>query len=74
VFADLIGCKSLLAKLRRSEATIKASQALGKDPLDSFELNFTFVGAPGESEAADVLRACHPGITTSQPGEHRRCC
>jgi hypothetical protein len=48
VFADLIGCSTVLAKLREWQATIKASQALGKDPLDSFELNFTFVGAPGE--------------------------
>lgn len=47
VFADLIGCKSVLAKLKEWQATITASQALGKDPLDSFELNFTFVGAPG---------------------------
>jgi hypothetical protein len=49
VFADLIGCKSVLAKLKEWQATITASQALGKDPLDSFELNFTFVGAPGGS-------------------------
>eukprot|EP00775_Hariotina_reticulata_P004272 gene4272-4525_t len=48
VFADLIGCSTVLQKLREWQATIKASQALGKDPLDSFELNFTFVGAPGD--------------------------
>eukprot|EP00882_Tetradesmus_deserticola_P018221 GHRQ01019564.1.p2 GENE.GHRQ01019564.1~~GHRQ01019564.1.p2 ORF type:complete len:101 (-),score=44.84 GHRQ01019564.1:328-630(-) len=48
VFADLVGCMSVLAKLKEWQATIAASQALGKDPLDSFELNFTFVGAPGE--------------------------
>lgn len=47
VFADLIGCKSVLAKLKEWQATIQASKRLGKDPLDSFELNFTFVGSPG---------------------------
>lgn len=47
IFADLIGCKAVLAKLKEWQATIKASQALGKDPLSSFELNFTFVGSPG---------------------------
>lgn len=47
VFADLIGCEGVLAKLREWQATISASQELGLDPLDSFELNFMFVGAPG---------------------------
>jgi hypothetical protein len=55
VFADLIGCKSVLAKLKEWQATITASQALGKDPLDSFELNFTFVGAPGGTMLVEVL-------------------
>ncbi len=37
-----------MAKLKEWQATIKASQRLGKNPLDSFELNFLFVGSPGE--------------------------
>ena len=49
IFGDLIGCQEVLAKLREWQATIHASQALGKDPLDSFELNFLFVGSPGMS-------------------------
>ncbi|KXZ57083.1 hypothetical protein GPECTOR_5000g1310 [Gonium pectorale] len=47
IFGDLIGCKSVLAKLREWQATIRACQAVGRDPLQSFELNFRFVGAPG---------------------------
>ena len=49
IFKDLIGCKQVLEKLREWQATIKASQRLGKNPLDSFELNFLFVGSPGAS-------------------------
>jgi len=48
VFADLIGCQSVLEKVKEWQATITASQRLGKDPLESFELNFLFVGSPGE--------------------------
>lgn len=47
VFADLVGCKSVLEKLKEWQATITASQKLGVDPLESFELNFLFVGSPG---------------------------
>jgi len=39
----------VFAKLREWQATILASQRLGKDPLQSFELNFRFVGSPGET-------------------------
>lgn len=35
-------------QVRGWRATIKASIDLGKDPLDSFELNFLFTGSPGE--------------------------
>jgi hypothetical protein len=48
VFADLIGCKSVLAKLKEWQATITASQKRGRDPLESFELNLLFTGSPGE--------------------------
>jgi hypothetical protein len=37
----------VLEKLREWQATIKGSQLLGKNPLDSFELNFLFTGSPG---------------------------
>lgn len=47
VFADLIGCQSVLAKIKEWQATITASQKMGMDPLESFELNFLFVGSPG---------------------------
>jgi hypothetical protein len=49
VFADLIGCKSVLSKIGEWQATIKASQKMGVDPLESFELNVAFVGSPGVS-------------------------
>lgn len=49
VFADLIGCKAVLEKLQEWQATITACQRMGKDPLESFELNFAFVGAPGDA-------------------------
>jgi hypothetical protein len=38
----------VLGKLREWQATIKASQLLGKNPLESFELNFLFTGSPGK--------------------------
>jgi hypothetical protein len=38
----------VLEKLREWQATIKGSQLLGKNPLESFELNFLFTGSPGE--------------------------
>jgi len=41
----------VLAKLKEWQSTIKASTRMGKDPLDSFELNFMFVGSPGEEDA-----------------------
>jgi hypothetical protein len=47
IFSDLVGCGQVLAKLREWQATISAAQALGRDPLESFELNFLFVGSPG---------------------------
>lgn len=37
----------VLAKLREWQSTIQAAQALGQDPLKSFELNFLFTGSPG---------------------------
>lgn len=43
-------CREVLTKLREWEATIKACQALGRDPLETFELNFRFVGSPGALE------------------------
>ncbi len=52
-------CREVLAKLREWEATIKACQALGRDPLDTFELNFRFVGSPGASERE---RPCTAGL------------
>ena len=58
VFSDLIGCKQVLDKLREWQATIKASQNLGRDPLESFELNFLFVGAPGEISILLVRAVC----------------
>lgn len=48
IFDNLIGCKAVLEKLREWQATIQACQRLGKDPLETFELNFLFVGSPGE--------------------------
>jgi hypothetical protein len=65
IFADLIGCQAVLDKLKEWQATIKASQALGKDPLSSFELNFTFVGSPGGHDC--VLRHFHTGPVLSIP-------
>lgn len=37
-------------------ATIRASQDLGKDPLESFELNFLFTGSPGTGKTTVAHR------------------
>ena len=49
--------REVLAKLREWQATILACQAIGRDPLASFELNFRFVGAPGE-QAPGLRQGC----------------
>eukprot|EP00198_Chlamydomonas_reinhardtii_P002822 XP_001692158.1 predicted protein [Chlamydomonas reinhardtii] len=56
IFDDLIGCREVLAKLREWQATILACQAIGRDPLASFELNFRFVGAPGTGKTTVARR------------------
>lgn len=48
IFSDLIGCTAVMNKLKEWQSTIEMSKRLGKDPLESFELNFRFVGPPGE--------------------------
>lgn len=55
IFADLIGCQSVLGKLKEWQAIIKASQGLGLNPLESFELNFLFVGSPGGSQGPTAI-------------------
>ncbi|KXZ51992.1 hypothetical protein GPECTOR_10g1014 [Gonium pectorale] len=72
IFDDLIGCKWVLngsrdgvlkhvvwvcpSWLREWQATIRACQAVGRDPLQSFELNFRFVGAPGTGKTTVARR------------------
>lgn len=70
VFADLIGCESVLAKLREWQATISACQALGRDPLQSFDLCFTFVGSPGEVRG--TMQCCAGGRAAAM--RHISCC
>lgn len=53
IFKDLVGCKAVLDKLKDYQATITASQKLGRDPLAAFELNFLFVGSPGTGKHVD---------------------
>lgn len=48
---DLVGCEALRDRIKGWRATIRANQQRGRDPLDTFELNFLFTGSPGRSEA-----------------------
>ncbi len=42
--------REVLAKMKQIEANVKMAKKKGKDPLESMELNFRFVGAPGTGE------------------------
>ena len=66
--------REVLAKLREWQATILACQAIGRDPLASFELNFRFVGAPGEQAPDLGYQGASLGVqceVLSRPATHQ---
>jgi hypothetical protein len=54
IFSDLVGCEGVLDKLREWQDTIKVARWMGQDPLESFELNFLFVGPPGDGHGPTI--------------------
>ncbi len=60
----------VLDKLREWQATIQASQKLGRDPLDSFEMNFLFVGSPGKAWLHGKPHAHRQGARYGASGLH----
>ena len=47
IFAELVGCDKIIAKLSEFRDTIELSRLTGKDPKENCEWNYLFVGAPG---------------------------
>lgn len=60
----------MLGKLKEWQATIRASQRLGKDPPDSFEMNFLFTGAPGDTRCKSMAGQHNAVINVAA----RACC
>jgi hypothetical protein len=61
LFADLVGCEEILAKLGTFQAVAQAAKARGRDPRDLVPMNFVFMGPPGTGKTTTVsVSLCLP--------------
>jgi hypothetical protein len=48
LFADVVGCKALITKLRSYQRIAASTKARGRDPREHIPFNFLFKGPPGK--------------------------
>lgn len=55
LFAGLVACDSVIAKLGEYRDTIALCKTQGKDPKQFMDFNFVFAGSPGTGKVRDIV-------------------